>query len=324
MVHAIRINEFGGPDVLEFVEVDVGEPGPGQARVAHSAIGVNYIDTHIRTGMYPIQLPGGLGGEAAGTVVSVGDDVDHVSPGDRVGYAGGSPPQSYSEECVMDAKHLIKLPDNVSDETAAAMMLKGLTSWYLLRKTCDVQAGECILLYAASGGVGTIASQWANHLGARVIGVVSTEEKRELALAHGCEEVFLSDSDIVTGVRELTNGAGVSVAYDPVGKETLYTSLDCLRPRGLLVSFGNASGAVDCLPLLELAKRGSLFVTRPTLPQYTSTREELEEGANALFDVVGEGHVKIEIGQTFALKDAADAHIALEGRRTKGSTVLTP
>jgi NADPH2:quinone reductase len=324
MTHAIRIAEFGGPDVLEFVEVDVGDPGPGQARVAHTAIGVNYLDTHIRSGMFPIQLPGGLGGEAAGKVVAVGEGVDHVVPGDRVVYAGGSPPQSYSEECVMDARHLIKLPDDISDEMAAAMMLKGLTSWYLLHKVYEVRPGDFILLYAAAGGVGSILSQWAKHLGAHVIGVVSTKEKRELALAHGCEEVFLSDSDIVTGVRELTNGNGVPVVYDPVGKDTLYTSLDCLRPRGLLVSFGNSSGPVDCLPLIELAKRGSLFVTRPTLPQYTSTREELEEGAAALFDVVSAGPGKIENGQTFALADAADAHRALEGRRTKGSTILKP
>jgi NADPH2:quinone reductase len=324
MTHAIRINEFGGPENSEFVEVEVGDPGPGQARVVHTAIGVNYIDTHIRTGLYPVQLPSGLGGEAAGTVVSVGEGVEHVAPGDRVTYAYASPPQSYSEECVMDAKHLLKLPDDVEDETAAAMMLKGLTSWYLLRRTYEVQSGDWILLYAAAGGVGTIASQWAKHLGARVIGIVSTDEKRELALAHGCEEVFLSDSDIVTSVRELTNGDGVPVVYDPVGKDTLYTSLDCLRSRGLLVSFGNASGAVDCLPLLELVKRGSLYVTRPALPNYIATREDLEWGASELMGLVGGGQIKIEIGQRFALADAADAHRALEGRRTTGSTILLP
>ena len=324
MTHAIRINEFGGPENSEFVEVEVGDPGPGQARVVHTAIGVNYIDTHIRTGLYPVQLPSGLGGEAAGTVVSVGEGVEHVAPGDRVAYAYASPPQSYSEECVMDAKHLLKLPDDVEDETAAAMMLKGLTSWYLLRRTYEVQSGDWILLYAAAGGVGTIASQWAKHLGARVIGIVSTDEKRELALAHGCEEVFLSDSDIVTSVRELTNGDGVPVVYDPVGKDTLYTSLDCLRSRGLLVSFGNASGAVDCLPLLELVKRGSLYVTRPALPNYIATREDLEWGASELMGLVGGGQIKIEIGQRFALADAADAHRALEGRRTTGSTILLP
>jgi len=324
MTHAIRMNEFGGPEVLEFVEVELGDPGPGQARVAHSAIGVNYIDTHIRTGMYPVQLPSGLGGEAAGTIVSVGEGVEHVAPGDRVAYPMSAPPQSYSEECVMDAKGIVKLPDNVDDETAAAMMLKGLTSWYLLKRTYEVQPGDWILLYAAAGGVGTIATQWAKHLGANVIGVVSTEEKRELALSHGCDEVFLSDSDIVTGVRELTNGEGVPVVYDPVGKDTLYTSLDCLRTRGLFVSFGNASGPVDCLPMLELAKRGSLYATRPVLPNHIATREDLEWGAGELMKVVGDGHVKIEIGQRYALKDAAEAHRALEGRRTQSSTILLP
>ena len=263
MTQAIRINEFGGPEKLEFVEVEVGEPGPGQARIAHTVIGVNFIDTYHRSGLYPIKLPSGLGGEAAGTVVSVGAGVEHVVPGDRVAYAVPKPSTSYSEECVIDAMWLIKLPDDVADDTAAAMMLKGLTSWYLLRQTYVVQAGDTILLYAAAGGVGLIAVQWAKHLGARVIGVVSTEEKRQLALAHGCEEVLLADSDIVTAVREITNGDGVPVVYDPVGKDTLYQSLDCLRRRGLLVSFGNASGAVECLPLLELAKRGSLYVTRP-------------------------------------------------------------
>ncbi len=324
MTHAIRINEFGGPENLEFVEVELGDPGPGQARVVHAAVGVNFIDTHFRSGLYPIALPSGLGGEAAGTVVAVGEGVEHVAPGDRVAYAAPSPPQSYSEECVMDAKWLLKLPDDVADDTAAAMMLKGLTSWYLLRRTYEVQSGDWLLLYAAAGGVGLIAAQWAKHLGARVIGVVSTEEKRTLALEHGCEEVLLADSDIVGEVRELTNGSGVPVVYDPVGKDTLTNSLDCLQPQGLLVSFGNASGAVDCLPLLELAKRGSLYVTRPVLWSYITEREELEQASSDLLALVGGGQIKIEIGQRFALADAADAHRALEARRTTGSTVLQP
>jgi len=324
MTHAIRINEFGGPENLEFVEMELGDPGPGQARVAHTAVGVNFIDTHFRSGLYPVPLPSGLGGEAAGTVVAVGEGVEHVAPGDRVAYAAPAPPQSYSEECVMDAKWLLKLPEEVTDDTAAAMMLKGLTSWYLLRRTYEVQAGDWILLYAAAGGVGLIAGQWAKHLGARVIGVVSTEEKRSLALEHGCEEVLLADSDIVGSVKELTNGAGVPVVYDPVGKDTLYTSLDCLRPRGLLVSFGNASGAVDCLPLLELAKRGSLYVTRPVLWSNVTNREELEQASGELFGLFSDGILRIEIGQRFALADAADAHRALEARRTKGSTILVP
>jgi len=324
MTHAIRINEFGGPEKLEFVEIELGQPGAGQARVAHTAIGLNFIDTYYRSGLYPVNLPSGLGGEAAGTVVSVGEGVTHVAPGDRVAYASPPPEQSYSEACVMDSKWLVKIPDDVTDETAAAMMLKGLTTWYLLRKTYVVQAGDWILLYAAAGGVGSIATQWAKRLGARVIGVVSTEAKRELALSHGCEEVLMADSDVVTAVREITNGSGVPVVYDPVGKETLYTSLDCLRPRGMLVSFGNASGAVDCLPLLELAKRGSLYVTRPVLWSNVTNREELESASNELFELVRNGDIKIEIGQRFGLANAADAHRALEARQTTGSTVLLP
>lgn len=324
MTHAIRFSEFGGPEVLEWVEVDVGDPGPGEARVRHTAIGINFIETYHRSGLYPVPLPAGLGGEAAGVVVSVGPDVEHVAPGDRVAYAGPGPGGSYSEERVMSAEWLVKLPESISDDTAASMMLKGLTSWYLLRKTYQVQSGEWTLLYAAAGGVGLIAAQWARMLGARVIGVVSTEEKRQLALAHGCEVVLLSDSDIVAQVRELTGGAGLPVVYDPVGKETLFTSLDCLRPRGLLVSFGNASGAVDSLNLLELAKRGSLYVTRPVLGSYVTNREELDEGCAELFGAVLAGDIKIETGQRFPLREAADAHRALEARQTKGSTLLIP
>jgi len=324
MTHAIRIDKFGGPENLEFIEVELGDPAPGQARVAHTAIGVNFIDTYYRSGLYPITLPSGLGSEASGRVVTVGEGVEHVAPGDRVAYAAPPPAQSYAEECVMDAKWLVKLPEDVADDTAAAMILKGLTSWYLLRRTYEVQAGDWVLLYAAAGGVGLIAAQWARHLGARVIGVVSTEEKRQLALTHGCEKVLLADSDIVGEVRELTNGSGVPVVYDSVGKDTLYKSLDCLRPRGLLVSFGNASGPVDCLPLLELAKRGSLYVTRPVLWSYVTNREELEEASGELLELVSEGQLRIEIGQRFALAAAADAHRELEARRTKGATVLVP
>ena len=324
MTYAIRFSEFGGPEVLEWVEVDVGDPGPGEARVRHTAIGINFIETYHRSGLYPVPLPSGLGGEAAGVVVSVGPDVDHVAPGDRVAYAAPGPGGSYSEERVMSAKWLVRLPESIGDDTAASMILKGLTSWYLLRQTYRVQPGDWILLYAAAGGVGLIAAQWARMLGARVIGVVSTEEKRQLALAHGCEVVLLSDSDIVAQVRELTGGAGLPVVYDPVGKETLFTSLDCLRPRGLLVSFGNASGPVDSLNLLELAKRGSLFVTRPVLWSYVTNREELDEGCTELFGAVEAGDIKIETGQRFPLSEAADAHRALEARQTKGSTLLIP
>lgn len=323
MARAIRVNEFGGPEALQWVEVDVGEPGPGEARVAHTAVGMNFIDTYRRSGLYPVELPSGLGTEAAGVVVSVGEGVDHIASGDRVAYAMG-PQGSYSEERVMPAQWLVKLPEAVSDDTGAAMMLKGLTSWYLLRQTYRVQPGDWILLYAAAGGVGLIASQWASQLGARVIGVVSTEEKRQLALAHGCEVSLLSDDDIVGAVRELTGNEGTPVVYDPVGKDTLFTSLDCLKRRGLLVSFGNASGPVDSLNLLELAKRGSLFVTRPTLAGYVTNREELEMGCAELFEQVESGNVRIEIGQRFALSEAAEAHRALEARRTTGSTLLVP
>jgi len=323
MTRAIRIEQFGGPEIMQWVEVEVGEPGPGEARVAHTAIGINFIDTYRRSGLYPVELPSGLGTEASGVVVSVGADVDYIAPGDRVAYAMG-PQGSYSEERVLPAKWLVKLPEGIDEDTGAAMLLKGLTSWYLLRQTYRVEPGEWILLYAAAGGVGLIAAQWARQLGAHVIGVVSTEEKRQLALAHGCETVLLADEDIVGAVRELTGGAGLPVVYDPVGKDTVFTSLDCLRPRGLLVSFGNASGPVECLNLLELAKRGSLYVTRPVLASYVTNREELEAGCAELFEQVRGGHVAIEIGQRFPLSDAAEAHRALEARRTSGSTLLVP
>ena len=324
MTRAIRINEVGGPEALQWVEVDVGEPGPGEARIAHTAIGVNFIDTYHRSGLYPLELPTGLGGEASGIVMSVGEGVDSIVPGDRVAYAAPRPAGSYSEERIMPVKWLVKLPEDVSDDMGAAMLLKGLTSWYLLRQTYRVQPGDWVLLYAAAGGVGLIAAQWAQQLGARVIGVVSTEEKRQLALSRGCEAVLLSDDDIVGAVRELTGGEGVPVVYDPVGKDTVVTSMDCLRPRGMLVSFGNASGPVDCLNLLELAKRGSLYVTRPVMWNYVSSREELDEGCAELFAQVQGGNLEIEIGQRFPLSDAADAHRALEARQTVGSTLLVP
>ena len=324
MTKAIRIEEFGGPEVLQWVDVELGEPGPGEARVAHRAVGVNFIDTYHRSGLYPVGLPSGLGGEGAGVVVSVGPDVDYVAPGDRVAYAAPTPAGSYSEERIMPAKWLTRLPDSIDDETAAAMMLKGMTSWYLLRRTYSVQPGDWILIYAAAGGVGTIATQWAQSLGAHVIGVVSTEEKRRMALAHGCEHVLLADSDIVGQVREFTDGEGLPVVYDPIGKDTLFTSMKCLKPRGLLVSFGNASGPVDSLNLLDLLKYGSLYVTRPTLWHYVTTREEVHAGAGELLAQFAAGNIKIEIGQRFPLRDAADAHRALESRQTTGSTVLLP
>ena len=324
MTKAIRIEEFGGPEVLRWVDVELDEPGPGEARVAHRAVGVNFIDTYHRSGLYPVTLPSGLGGEGAGVVVSVGPDVDYIAPGDRVAYAAPTPAGSYSEERIMPAKWLTRLPDSIDDETAAAMMLKGMTSWYLLRRTYRVQPGDWILIYAAAGGVGTIATQWAQSLGAHVIGVVSTEAKRQLALAHGCEHALLADSDIVGQVREFTDGKGLPVVYDPIGKATVVTSMKCLKPRGLLVSYGNASGPVDSFNLLDLLKYGSLYVTRPTLWHYVTTREEVNEAAGELLAQFAAGNIKVEIGQRFPLRNAADAHRALESRQTTGSTVLLP
>ena len=324
MTHAIQIQQYGGPEVLEWVEVDVGEPQAGQARIKHTAVGLNFIDVYYRTGLYPVPLPSGIGSEAAGVVTAVGEGVSHIAVGDRVAYSNPPPIQSYSEECVMDARWLVKLPDEISDEAAASMMLKGWTAWYLLRRTYAVQPGDWIVLYAAAGGVGLIAGQWAKHLGARVIGIVGTQAKRELALAHGCEAAVLADDDVVAAVKDLTGGTGAAVVYDSVGRDTFHQSLDCLRPLGLMVSFGNASGAIEPFSVAELAKRGSLYLTRPTLWSYVTNREEVEAGSKELFDLVVSGAIEIEVGQRFALKDAAEAHRALEGRRTTGSTVLIP
>lgn len=324
MTHAIRIQQYGGPEVLEWVEVEVGEPQAGQARVEHTAVGLNFIDVYYRTGLYPVPLPSGIGSEAAGVVTAVGEGVTHIAVGDRVAYSNPPPIQSYSEACVMDARWLVKLPDEISDEAAASMMLKGWTAWYLLRRTYAVKPGDWIVLYAAAGGVGLIAGQWAKQLGARVIGIVGTQAKRELAIAHGCEAAVLADDDVVAAVQDLTDGTGVSVVYDSVGRDTFRQSLDCLRPRGLMVSFGNASGAIEPFSVAELAKRGSLYITRPTLWSYVTNRAEVEAGSKELFDLVVSDVIKIEVGQRFALKDAAEAHRALEGRRTTGSTVLVP
>jgi NADPH2:quinone reductase len=324
MIKAIRIHEFGGPEVMALEDVDVGPPGPNQVRIAHRAIGLNMVDTYYRSGLYPVALPTGLGGEAAAVVVSLGDGVRDLSPGDRVVYAAPVPLDAYSQERVLDARWLVPLPRELEDETAAAMMLKGLTTWYLFERSYKVRPGDWILLYAAAGGVGLIASQWAKAVGARTIGIVSTQAKRELALAHGCEHVLLSSDDIVARVRELTDGAGVAAVYDSVGRDTFYQSLDCLRPHGTMVSFGNASGAVEPFAPIELTKRGSLFVTRPTLYDFIGSRAELEAGARALFGHVLSGQVRIHVNQRFSLADAAEAHRALEARRTTGSSVLLP
>jgi NADPH:quinone reductase len=323
MVWAIRFEHFGGPEVLKYQQVDVGEPKAGEARVAHRAVGVNFIDVYHRTGLYPMALPSGLGGEGAGVVVAVGPGVTHVRPGDRVAYTAPAPLGSYSEERILDARWLVRLPDAISEQHGAAMMLKGLTAWYLLKRSYAVAAGDWILLHAAAGGVGLIAAQWARELGARVIGVVGSAAKRELALAHGCEHVLLDSEDVPRRVRELAGG-GVPVVYDSVGRTTFFQSLDCLRPHGLLVSFGNSSGRVEPFGLHELQKRGSLYVTRPTLQDFIRERRDLEAGSSELFDLVLRGRVRIEVHQTYALRDAAQAHRNLEARRTTGSTVLIP
>jgi len=324
MPRAIRFGRFGGPEVLQYVDVDVDEPGPGQAHVVHSAVGVNFIDVYHRTGLYPLTLPSGIGGEGAGVVVATGAGVTHVRVGDRVAYTAHAPLGAYSTERLLDARWLVRLPQGVTDEAGAAMMLKGLTAWYLLHASFKVAAGDWIVLYAAAGGVGSIAAQWARHLGARVIGVVGSAAKRDLAFANGCEHVLLESEPIPARVRELTGGAGVPVVYDSVGRDTFLQSLDCLRPHGVLVSFGNSSGKVEPFSLLELMRRGSLYVTRPTLIDFIRERERLEAGSAALFEVVEKGVVKIEIGQRYELRDAARAHIDLEARRTTGSSLLIP
>ena len=324
MAKAIRLAATGGPEVLDYVDVEVGEPGPGEARVRHHAIGLNYIDTYYRSGLYPQALPSGLGQEAAGVVEAVGEGVTHVAPGDRVVYAGG-PLGAYSQARVMPAHVLVRLPDAISFETGAAMMLQGLTVQYLFTSTYQLQPGQTILFHAAAGGVGLIACQWARALGVNLIGTVGSEEKAALAKAHGATHVInYNTEDVVQRVLEITDGAKVPVVYDSVGKDTFIRSLDCLQPRGLMVSFGNASGAVPPFALSELASRGSLYITRPTLFAYASKRPELEAMALELFGMVESGKVKIDVNQRFALSDAAEAHRALEGRRTTGSTVLLP
>jgi NADPH2:quinone reductase len=324
MAKAIRFSKAGGPEVLEYVEVEVGEPGPGEARVRNHAIGVNFIDVYFRTGLYPQKLPSGLGQEGAGVVEAVGEGVTHVKPGDRVVYAG-RPNGAYSQVRTMPADILVRLPDEIPFDTAAAMMLQGLTVQYLFNRTYRIKAGETILFHAAAGGVGLIACQWARALGVNLIGTVGSNEKAELAKAHGAAHVInYNTEDVVQRVLDITNGEKVPVVYDSVGKDTFFKSLDCLRPLGLMVSFGNSSGAVPPLSLNELAARGSLYITRPTLATYSARREDLEAMAADLFQMVASGKVKIEVNQKFPLADAASAHIALETRKTTGSTILLP
>ena len=322
MVNAIRVQEAGGPEVLHWEEVEVGKPGPGQVRIRHQAVGLNYIDVYHRIGLYPQPVPFTPGVEGAGTVEAVGDGVTMVQVGDRVAYAG--PIGSYADERLIEADRLVKLPDVIGFEQAAAMMLQGMTVRMLLRGVHAVQPGDTILVHAAAGGVGLIMCQWAKAIGATVIGTVSTDEKAEMARAHGCDHpIIYTRQDFVTEVERITGGAKLPVVYDSVGKDTFLKSLDCLHPRGLMVSYGNASGPPDPIPPGLLAQKGSLFLTRPTLFHYIARREDLEQSAKELFDMVLTGKVKIEIGQTFPLKDAAEAHRALEARKTTGSTVLT-
>ena len=323
MVRAIQFEQFGGPEVLQYVELPVGDPKPGEARVAHRAIGLNFIDVYHRTGLYPLNLPSGIGGEAAGVVISVGAGVTHVRPGDRVAYTAPAPLGSYSEERILDARWLVRLPDDIPFESGAAMMLKGLTAWYLLKRSYRVVRDDWIVLYAAAGGVGSIATQWARTIGARAIGIVGNAAKRERALANGCHHVLIDGDDIPRCVRELT-GNGVPVVYDSVGRATFFQSLDCLRPHGVLVSFGNSSGKVAPFELQELTKRGSLYVTRPTLQDFIREQRDLQAGTAELFDLVQRGAIKIEVNQTYPLAEAARAHRDLEARRTTGQTVLIP
>lgn len=322
MPNAIRIHRYGGPEVLQWESVDLPEPGPDQVRVRHTAIGLNYIDVYDRTGLYQGQFPIVPGREAAGVVDAIGSRVKPFAVGDRVAYVASST-GAYSEYRVMPADRLVRLPDGVEDQTAAAMMLKGLTAQALLRQVRRVRKGETILIHAAAGGVGLIALQWAKHLGAKVIAVVGSESKAALVREHRADHVVLSHEDLTAQVKSLTGGRGVSVVYDAVGKDTFFASLDCLQPRGLMVTYGNASGPVPPMAPLELSKRGSLFLTRPTLYHYIATSRELQRAAQELFDLVLKGVIGIRIGQTYNLQDAAQAHRALESRQTTGSTVLT-
>ncbi len=323
MTHAIRFHKTGGPEVLSWDEVQVGKPGAGEARVRHTAIGLNYVDTYIRSGLYPTQLPSGLGAEAAGVIEEVGPGVTDIKAGDRVAY-GNSPLGAYSEARVMPADRLVALPKGITDQQGAAMMLKGMTAWYLIRRTHVVKPGETILIHAAAGGVGLIVCQWAKELGATVIGTVGDEEKAALAKANGCDHpINYRKEDFVARVNEITQGKKLPVVYDSVGKDTFYKSLDCIAPLGLMASFGQSSGAIGPVDIGILATKGSLFLTRPTLNTYTASREDLLTAANELFDVVKKGAVKLAINQTYALRDAAQAHRDLQARKTTGSTVFT-
>lgn len=324
MVHAIRIHEYGGPDVLRWEEVDVGAPGTGQLRIRHTAVGLNYIDVYIRTGAYPQEhLPFVPGMEGAGEVVAVGDGVTEFTIGERIAYAG--PIGSYAEERLIAADRVVRLPDEIDERTAAGMMLQGMTAQYLLRRTFKVGPETTLLFHAAAGGVGLIACQWAAHVGATIIGTVGSEDKAELARANGCTHTInYRTENFVERVAELTGGEGCDVVYDSVGKDTFPGSLDCLKPFGLWATFGQASGPLPDLNLGLLAQKGSLFVTRPTLFTYTAKRADLVATAGELLDMVRAGVIKIAVNQTYPLSEAAEAHRDLEARKTTGSTVLLP
>ena len=323
MPHAIRIQEHGGPEKLRWEEVQVGDPGPGQVRVRNTAVGLNFVDCYQRSGLYPMQLPFTLGSEGAGVVEKAGPNVKDLKAGDRVAYSG--PIGAYAEVLLRPADRMVKIPAGVDDKTAAAMMLKGLTAQYLIRRTYRVKKGDTILMHAAAGGVGQILCQWAKHLGATVIGTVGSDDKVELAKKAGCKHVIvLGRGKVSEQVKAITKGKGVPVVYDGVGKDTFMDSLDSLQPRGLMVSFGNASGAVPPTNLGILSQKGSLYLTRPTLATYTASREDLVKAANGLFAVVKSGKVKIHVNQTYPLREAAQAQRDLESRKTTGSTVLIP
>jgi NADPH2:quinone reductase len=324
MTHAVRIHTTGGPEALSWDEVDIGDPGEGEIRLKQTAVGLNYLDTYHRSGMYPVgDLPAVIGSEGAGVVDAVGPGISSIAAGDRVAYSMGL--GAYAEVRLINAAAVVKIPDGVSDQAAASMMLKGCTAQYLMRRTYEVQKGDTILFHAAAGGVGLIACQWAKHLGATVIGTVGSEEKAELARANGCDHTIIyGKENFVERVREITGGTGVPVVYDSVGKDTMIGSLDCLRPRGLLALFGQSSGKPDPLDITMLTPKGSLYVTRPSLAHYIATREDLVDTANELFDVVAKGIVKVSVNQTYPLAETAQAHRDLEARKTTGSTVLLP
>ncbi|KAB0675300.1 quinone oxidoreductase [Burkholderia territorii] len=324
MPKAIRYDQPGGPDVMKWVDVEVGAPKAGEVRIRQHAVGLNYIDVYFRTGLYPQPLPGGLGMEAAGEVTAVGDGVTALKAGDRVAYVG-QPPGAYAQERVMPAERLVKLPDGISYDDAASVMLQGLTAHYLLRRTYPVKAGDTILIHAAAGGVGLLVCQWAKALGATVIGTVGSDEKAALAKAHGCDHpIVYTRENFTQRVKEITHGAGVPVVYDSIGKDTYVGSLDCLAPLGYFVSFGNASGPLPPIDSKEFSSRGSLFFTRPTLFSYIAKRADLESAAAELFDVILSGKVKTSINQRYPLAEVGRAHADLESRKTTGSTILVP